>query len=448
MPGPPDPATTEWVPLWTTMNVGPVGPQGPQGDVGPVGPTGPQGIQGIQGPQGIQGLPGENWYSGAGVPPSNIPGSLVGDWYLNTTTGDVYEQTAVGTWTLRANIKGPQGIQGIQGPTGPTGATGPSGATAAHAPNHRPGGSDPLVNNAWTDTSNTFTVSPQRFSAAVAQFIFSETQAPVDNRKWDLVAFSQILAFRTLNDAEDTAPISPITMSRPGDVTIGRDLIVTRDHYVNGSGAFGGNLTANGVGGNVACKDQLNTFTKQQTIQYPSAQLTFNDTGAPVDARNFNLLNTGQYFYFQSVADNGAYQANCFRIGRTGAVAATQSYSEYGRLAPMGHLAESGAFEAYVISGAGLTGTMDMSIAGKQITMMFTASGVMAGGTPYIQVYIPGGFVSRIAYGGSYMVFTNVPWHAGLWNTGSNTVIFYDEGATPFPGGQMYIQGSISFLVN
>ena len=70
----PDPATTEWVPIWNPMSAGPpgpIGPEGPQGDVGPQGPTGadstvpgPQGPQGIQGPtgpqgpQGIQGVPG------------------------------------------------------------------------------------------------------------------------------------------------------------------------------------------------------------------------------------------------------------------------------------------------------------------------------------------------------------------------------------------------------
>lgn len=80
----PDPATTEWVPIWNPLT------QGPQGPVGPTGPAGPE---------------------------------------------------------------GPTGPQGIQGPIGPTGpAAGPHHAT------HEPGGSDPLVNNAWTNLNNNFSV--------------------------------------------------------------------------------------------------------------------------------------------------------------------------------------------------------------------------------------------------------------------------------------------------
>jgi hypothetical protein len=37
----PDPATTEWVPIWNPLTQGPVGPQGPQGETGEIGPAGP-----------------------------------------------------------------------------------------------------------------------------------------------------------------------------------------------------------------------------------------------------------------------------------------------------------------------------------------------------------------------------------------------------------------------
>jgi hypothetical protein len=187
----PNPATTEWVPIWTPYNAGPEGPQGPIGETGPQGEQGEQGIQGIQGIQGPQGNPGEKWFSGSGVPAGSLAGTIVGDWYLNADNGDVYEKTGGSTWTLRANIKGPQGIQGIQGITGtpgekwfssagvPAGATGivgdwhlnttngdvsektgasawtvrgnikgptgAPGATAAHHVNHETGGSDAIV---------------------------------------------------------------------------------------------------------------------------------------------------------------------------------------------------------------------------------------------------------------------------------------------------------------
>lgn len=45
----PDPATTDWVPIWNPMGAGPTGPAGPIGPQGPIGPTGPQGPTGPAG---------------------------------------------------------------------------------------------------------------------------------------------------------------------------------------------------------------------------------------------------------------------------------------------------------------------------------------------------------------------------------------------------------------
>ncbi|MBT2661953.1 hypothetical protein [Bacillus sp. ISL-45] len=122
-------------------DTGATGPQGPKGDTGA---TGPQGIQGPIGPQGPAGAEGKTWYTGTVAPVASV--GVIGDFYLNRTTWDVYEKTASTTWTLRGNIKGaigatgPQGPQGIQGPKGDTGATGPqglkgdTGATGATGP--------------------------------------------------------------------------------------------------------------------------------------------------------------------------------------------------------------------------------------------------------------------------------------------------------------------------
>lgn len=110
---------------------GATGAQGAQGPAGSQGAQGPQGVKGDTGNTGPQGATGqaEAWWSGAGVPPTAT--GAIGDWYLNTSTSDVYEKTASSTWTLRCNIKGAQGIQGTQGPQGNAGAQGPQGATGA-----------------------------------------------------------------------------------------------------------------------------------------------------------------------------------------------------------------------------------------------------------------------------------------------------------------------------
>jgi hypothetical protein len=68
------------------------------------------------GPQGL----GSAWLQGAGVPSSGLGGN--GDYYLNTSNGDIYGPKTAGAWgSVIFNI--------AQGQTGPTGATGAAGAT-------------------------------------------------------------------------------------------------------------------------------------------------------------------------------------------------------------------------------------------------------------------------------------------------------------------------------
>jgi hypothetical protein len=213
----PDPATTEWVPVWTPMNVGPVGPvgpEGPQGEQGIQGPIGPQGIQGIQGPVG------EKWFSGTGVPSGTLTDSLVGDWYLNDANGDVYEKTGTTTWTLRDNLTGPQGEQGIQGIQGIQGPQGLPGATAAHAANHRIGGSDPLTNNAWTDAANVFT-QDQEIRKDYPRIGWWHNLGSVDARLFRIYGNTGNLYISALNDAASAVQSTPITAFRNGEIGVG-----------------------------------------------------------------------------------------------------------------------------------------------------------------------------------------------------------------------------------
>jgi hypothetical protein len=87
------------------------------------------------------------WRYGATAPAAAL--GNIGDFYLNTATGDVHYKSAASTWTLTGNIKGPQGnlgatgatgaagpagVAGAQGPQGPAGATGATGLTGATGP--------------------------------------------------------------------------------------------------------------------------------------------------------------------------------------------------------------------------------------------------------------------------------------------------------------------------
>ena len=75
------------------------------------------------------------WRYGATAPAAAL--GNIGDFYLNTATGDVHYKSAASTWTLTGNIKGPQGTAGAtgaagpQGPAGATGLQGPAGVTGA-----------------------------------------------------------------------------------------------------------------------------------------------------------------------------------------------------------------------------------------------------------------------------------------------------------------------------
>jgi hypothetical protein len=93
------------------------------GSAVPMGPMGPPG------PQGPAGTPGETWFSGDGYPPSAT--GIVGDWWLDSSSGDYYEKTGASVWTWVGNIRGPQGPQGQQGATG---ATGPQGVAGPAGP--------------------------------------------------------------------------------------------------------------------------------------------------------------------------------------------------------------------------------------------------------------------------------------------------------------------------
>lgn len=112
------------------------GPAGPQGEKGSPGAAGPQGETGVQGVQGPQGVPGSQIFHVTSVPGG--PLGALGDWAVNTDTGDWYEKTAAG-WTKRGCLIGPMGpqgpvgaqgqpgAQGIQGPRGLQGPAGPQG---------------------------------------------------------------------------------------------------------------------------------------------------------------------------------------------------------------------------------------------------------------------------------------------------------------------------------
>ena len=82
-----DSVTSAWVDGDSIQ--GPQGIAGEQGIQGAQGEVGPAGTIGPDGPAGTQGVRGTGWFTGVGVP-TYVPGSVPGDLYLESVTGDVY----------------------------------------------------------------------------------------------------------------------------------------------------------------------------------------------------------------------------------------------------------------------------------------------------------------------------------------------------------------------
>src|SRR5690606_32183657 len=72
-----------------------------------------KGSDGTNGTNGTNGVDGSKWLSGTSNPTSGT--GVLGDWYINYTSWDVFEKTGATTWTNRGNIKGVPGSGGLGG---------------------------------------------------------------------------------------------------------------------------------------------------------------------------------------------------------------------------------------------------------------------------------------------------------------------------------------------
>ena len=110
---------------WTQLSYAARGPQGAKGDTGATGTRGS--IWNV-------GTACTGTSSTGAVFATGISSSLVGDLYLNTSTGYVYRCTTAGNastakWTYAGSIKGVKGDKGDTGDTGAKGDTGDPGVT-------------------------------------------------------------------------------------------------------------------------------------------------------------------------------------------------------------------------------------------------------------------------------------------------------------------------------
>lgn len=188
---PPDPATTEWVPIWNAQSNGPVGPAGP---VGPQGPIGAQGAQGNVGP-----------------------------------TGSTGPQGPIGP----QGIQGPVGPKGDKGDTGATGPQGPAGSTTAHHTTHELGGTDAITNLA-----SPILYDHTQIVGANPYFTHYKTGLGADLGKWHNPVGGAQWSLYPVNDAETVVQNPGLTVNRTGVITCGSLNATGTDHIFTGAGSY------------------------------------------------------------------------------------------------------------------------------------------------------------------------------------------------------------------
>jgi hypothetical protein len=118
-----------------------------------------------------------------------------------------------------AGAQGPPGATGPQGPQGPAGI---NGTAAPHQTTHQVGGTDELVNNAWRDRDNNFTIG-QHINTPNANIVLNDTAGPVDQKIFRILSGGGTLYIDALNDAQ-SAVQGEVFITRAGGIHADSDI--------------------------------------------------------------------------------------------------------------------------------------------------------------------------------------------------------------------------------
>lgn len=126
---------------------------------GVAGPQGPQGVPGINGTNGTNGTNGKTILNGTVNPTAG--NGVDGDFYLNTTTKQIFGPKTSGAWGSGTSLIGPQGNTGSQGPQGATGSQGIPGTNGSNGLNghsilngsSNPGSGDGTIDDFFLNTT-------------------------------------------------------------------------------------------------------------------------------------------------------------------------------------------------------------------------------------------------------------------------------------------------------
>jgi hypothetical protein len=201
----------------------------------------------------------------------------------------------------------------------------PAAAPSPHHATHEVGGSDQLVNAAWTNQTNTFT-KPQQINTAgqIAALRLNDPGQPANQRLFQLD--NQFLEF--FIEALDDAAVNSqgyVKMSRTGVFTAPAGLGATP---LNASQINSGALPDARLSPNVALKNIDNNFSVSQTLPVESsikgtnATFYLNDTSAAVNAKFWRIISSGGDLYIDAFDDGFTTNLGRVKVSRTGVVEA------------------------------------------------------------------------------------------------------------------------------
>jgi len=292
---------------------GPVGPEGPEGDPstvpGPVGPQGPIGPMGPQGPQGNEGIPG----------PEGPAGGM--DELVQTfITKNDERTTLVNSLRLGAgaglNLSVSNGVASIN-------LNGGVATPSAHAATHRPGSTDPLVSNAWTDTANIFIKRQVIDGAGLAEssqlelkgnpgvhpaLVLNEPGNPVDVRKARVLYYQQKIRFDFVNDIENANIGSYAYVDRAGNFEAGGAVLgktaVNTDGTMYAASTITGNPVNSGSSMNAASWIKSGTSIQAGNGSYldsgGGSTLVLGPTNVNMFSDSVQFINKANTFYIFS----------------------------------------------------------------------------------------------------------------------------------------------------
>lgn len=297
------------------------------------------------------------------------------------------------------------------------------GAPAAHQASHQVGGADALANAAWTNQANAFTKTfaigianhALSLQSALPLMSFLETGAVANSKLWRLYANAAKFVIQPTNDDDSSAT---------GSVVISRT----------------GGLTVSGSDGNVACKDQANTFTQKQTIpdllisHANNPRLAWRDDSQGVDAKVFEARNQIGSLHISAVNDSQtAVVSNPLRLDRTGDMYIGRDVYEKGRTTPMGHWINVPFSALNFVASGGMVWTVTSgnvnanryALVGKTLFWNLQISVSTLSGSPSsnLNVVLPGGLLAACD-GNSFGREHNAGWRINVvdWGTGASYV--------------------------